>query len=128
LGTFAAILLALPLSLAAGWTAAALIAVPAGLEQGTILVILPVVVLLFLVWLALTVPIVIGVEARRFRILATALAVSAMALTVVGFVWLLFAGKPPGPGLREWVGLLASLTGLATGVLVQWLCLRRQAI
>ena len=128
MGAFAAIIIALPLSLAAGWFAAALIAVPAGLGQGTILVMLPIVVLLFVVWLALTVPIVLGVQAHRFRTLATALAVSAMALTIVGFVWLLLAGKPPGPGLREWLGLLASMIGLATGVLVQWLCLRKQAI
>jgi hypothetical protein len=128
MGAFAAIVLALPLSLAAGWIVAALIATSTDLGQGTILVMLPVVLLLFIVWLVLTVPIVLGVGFYRFRKLALTMALAAMALTGTGFLWLLLAGEPPGPGLREWIGLSASLTGLAAGVLVQWLCLRTRAI
>jgi hypothetical protein len=128
MGAFASILLALPLSLVAGWIVAALIATSVELGQGTILVMLPVVVLLFVVWLALAVPIVLGVTTERFRTLAVALGAASLGLTLTGFAWLLLAGKPPGPGLREWVGLIASLMGLGIGVLVQWLCLRRQAI
>ncbi|WP_296579365.1 hypothetical protein [Phreatobacter sp.] len=128
MGVIAAILLALPLSLAAGWSVAAIPATSTDLGQGIILVMLPVVTLLTAVWLVFTIRIVLGIAVDRFMKLAFGLLAAAIGLTLAGFFWLLVLGRPQAPDLQEWIGLIASLLGLVAGVLVQWLCLRTQAI